>query len=102
MRSDSKNIKYYIEGNLLSESIDTFSKHPKSPLRFPGGKARAVKHILSLMPSEIPRLISPFFGGGSVEITASHFGYPVIGFDNFGPLVDFWQELFWNNQLLPL
>jgi DNA adenine methylase len=100
MQSKRKNIKYFIEEDLLSKSIEHFPEYPKSPLRFPGGKARAVKQILSLMPSEIPRLVTPFFGGGSIEIAAAHFGYPVIGFDNFQPLVDFWQELIENQRSL--
>lgn len=64
----------------------------RSPLRYPGGKSRALKSILPLIP-DVP-IISPFFGGGSVELAiASQRKQPVKGFDVYGPLVAFWQEL---------
>ncbi|MBE9010788.1 DNA adenine methylase [Pseudanabaenaceae cyanobacterium LEGE 13415] len=42
--------------------------HPivKSPLRYPGGKSRAVDRILAQMPSTIAEFREPFLGGGSV------------------------------------
>jgi DNA adenine methylase len=73
---------------------------PKSPLRYPGGKARAVKQILKIIPAAEEILVSPFFGGGSVEIAASHLGKTVIGYDIFTPLVDFWIELLQNPDVL--
>jgi len=96
MKINSENISYKISNNLLEEVSKKYDSYPKSPLRFPGGKTRAVKQILSLIPSNINRLISPFFGGGSIEIAIAHFGIDVFGFDNFKPLVDFWQELLSN------
>lgn len=69
------------------------AKYPKSPLRYPGGKARAVEIILRLMPGNIKELISPFLGGGSVEIAAASLGVQVRGYDIFEPLVHFWQAL---------
>lgn len=75
---------------LLSQKSIVF---PKSPLRYPGGKARATQHILKLIPSNIDRLVSPFFGGGSVEIAVASLGIKVIGFDLFEPLVQFWKAL---------
>lgn len=68
-------------------------KFPKSPLRYPGGKARAVEILLSLIPAGTTELVSPFFGGGSVEIAAASLGVRVQGYDVFAPLVDFWQAL---------
>lgn len=68
-------------------------KFPKSPLRYPGGKARAVEIILSLIPSTTKKIMSPFMGGGSIEIAAASLGVKVYGFDIFDPLVDFWKEL---------
>ena len=67
--------------------------YPKSPLRYPGGKARAVSQILALIPKETQILISPFFGGGSIEIAAAFRGIKVFGFDIFDPLVNFWKFL---------
>jgi len=41
-------------------------------------------------------LVSPFLGGGSLEIAVAHLGVRVLGFDIFDPLVVFWQELLTN------
>lgn len=65
----------------------------KSPLRYPGGKSRAVKHILPFLPKEPGILVSPFIGGGSVELAAAALGWQVHGYDAFEPLVAFWQAL---------
>ncbi len=41
-------------------------KTVKSPLRYPGGKSRAIKQILPLIPTKITEFREPFVGGGSV------------------------------------
>ena len=41
-------------------------KSPKSPLRYPGGKSRALKQILPHVPLNISEFREPFVGGGSV------------------------------------
>jgi len=66
----------------------------KTPLRYPGGKSRAVKHILPLVPSDVTELCSPFLGGGSVELAFNQErGGTVYGYDLFEPLVWFWEAL---------
>jgi DNA adenine methylase len=65
----------------------------KSPLRYPGGKSRAVKIISKYIPKGTKELCSPFFGGGSFEIFCAQNGIRVYGYDSFRPLVDFWQIL---------
>lgn len=65
----------------------------KSPLRYPGGKSRAVKIIFDYLPFNTTELCSPFFGGGSFEIYCASKGIRIYGYDNFQPLVDFWQWL---------
>ncbi|WP_100182953.1 DNA adenine methylase [Candidatus Nitrosotenuis aquarius] len=72
----------------------------KSPLRYPGGKSRAVKIISKYIPKDTTHLCSPFFGGGSLEIYCAQNGIRVYGYDIFGPLVDFWQVLLRNPQKL--
>jgi len=39
----------------------------KSPLRYPGGKSRAVKKISSLVP-DFKEYREPFVGGGSIFV----------------------------------
>ncbi len=63
----------------------------KSPLRYPGGKSRAVRQILDLMPTGLNELCSPFIGGGSIELACAAIGMRVHGYDAFEPLVQFWQ-----------
>jgi DNA adenine methylase len=72
-----------------------------SPIRYPGGKSLAVGHIVELLPTNITRVISPFFGGGSVEIAISKFlGLEVIGYDIFEILMNYWKIQIENPKLL--
>lgn len=64
----------------------------RSPLRYPGGKSRAVATIREHIPDHIEAICSPFFGGGSVELSCTADGIAVYGSDAFQPVVDFWQE----------
>ncbi|MBD5166258.1 MAG: DNA adenine methylase [Helicobacter sp.] len=40
----------------------------KSPLRYPGGKSRAIKFLKDYFPKDFKEYREPFFGGGSVGI----------------------------------
>jgi len=64
----------------------------KSLLRYPGGKTRALKHIIPYFPKNLTEIVSPFFGGGSIEIHYASQGVRVYGYDNFEPLVNFWHH----------
>lgn len=77
---------------LTSTGKQEYKRYIKSPIRYAGGKSRAVGLIISHFPNDIKRLISVFMGGGSVEIaTARELGIEVIAFDIFDILVNFWQ-----------
>jgi len=65
----------------------------KSLLRYPGGKTRALKHIVPYFPENMTEMISPFFGGGSIEIHYASQGVRVYGYDLFGQLVTFWNAV---------
>ncbi len=73
--------------------------YPKSPLRYPGGKNRAIKAIYSCIPENETKLCSPFLGGASIELACTP-TMGVHGYDVFSPLVDFWQELNENPDVL--
>ncbi|MDR1924105.1 MAG: DNA adenine methylase [Planctomycetaceae bacterium] len=65
----------------------------KSPLRYPGGKSRAVDLIASLLP-EFDEFREPFLGGGSVFMYAKQ-KFPKKIFwinDLYLELFKFWQE----------
>jgi len=69
------------------------TKIVRSPLRYPGGKSRAVKTLFEYIPPGTKSICSPFFGGGSLEIFCAQKGIKIHGYDNFRPLVDFWKWL---------
>jgi DNA adenine methylase len=67
-------------------------KHAKTLLRYPGGKTRAVKHIVPLLRATGENtLVSPFFGGGAIELALVREGWWVHGYDAWKPVVNFWQ-----------
>lgn len=74
-------------------------KFPRSPLRYPGGKNRAVKAIYVHIPADEKKLCSPFLGGGSIELACTT-KMEVYGADIFEPLVAFWRVLLRDPELL--
>lgn len=62
----------------------------KSPIGYPGGKSKIAKLIVSQFPRQAVRLVSPFIGGGHVEILAAR-TMRVDAADLFEPLVNFWR-----------
>ena len=65
----------------------------KPPIFYFGGKSRAVPHLLPFIPAGVTEIVSPFIGGGSLELALTARGVRVHGYDAFPPLVAFWQEL---------
>lgn len=87
--------------SLKSNGKLEYKRYLKSPLRYGGGKSLAVALIISHFPNNIKRLISPFIGGGSVEIaTAYELGVEVFAYDIFDILVNFWQVALENPNVL--
>ena len=60
-------------------------------LRYAGGKTRAVKHLLPLIPAT--EVVSPFLGGGSLELALAKNNTRVSASDVLAPLVDFWNTM---------
>ena len=79
---------------LLSTTGKTkYKRYTVSPLRYAGGKSLAVGLIAELLPNNVKKVMSPFFGGGSVEIAlAKDLGLEVQGYDIFDILVNYWQH----------
>lgn len=66
----------------------------RSPLRYPGGKSRAVQKICALIPP-FKEFREPFVGGGSVSIYLKQ-NFPARKFwinDKYAELIAFWQGL---------
>jgi len=73
------------------------SKALKTPLRYPGGKSRAITKIAEYFPdlSTYSEFHEPFVGGGSVALYVTKM-YPHINVwvnDLYRPLAIFWQQL---------
>ena len=75
----------------ITASNGNYKRFLGTPLRYGGGKSLAVGLILENFPNDVKRIISPFIGGGSVEIAAAKIGLEVKAFDIFDILVNFWQ-----------
>lgn len=82
---------------LTSEPVTTVTiEKNKSPLRYPGGKTRAITILERYVNTYYPDrrdVLSPFFGGGSFELHMRANGCRVRGNDLFHPLYTFWSVL---------
>ena len=65
----------------------------RSPLPYAGGKTRAVKHLMPLIPKDVRRVVSAFCGACSLEIALAMSGIVVLAFDTLPKLVNFWNVL---------
>ena len=72
-------------------------KSLKTPLRYPGGKSRALSKLFQYIPdlSSYTEYREPFLGGGSValEITKRYPRIDIWVNDLYEPLYNFWREL---------
>jgi len=72
----------------------------KTLLRYPGGKAKAIKILEQYIPEDTTKIVSPFFGGGSLEFHLASKGVEVEGYDIFKPVVNFWKAVKSDKQKL--
>ncbi|MCL2063819.1 MAG: DNA adenine methylase [Candidatus Cloacimonetes bacterium] len=91
--SDTSYLKQNFLSYLKSKNGNyRYKRYLGSPLRYAGGKSLAVGEIVQYIPTDIKKVISPFIGGGSVEIAiAKELKIDVIGYDIFELLVKYWQ-----------
>ena len=77
-------------------------KSLKTPLRYPGGKSKAIKTLSQWYPKIISEYREPFIGGGSIaiDITKSNPDIPVWINDLYVPLYNFWLQLRDNGEAL--
>lgn len=90
------NENYLSKEDFLSKLKSANGKYKRfngSPLRYGGGKSLAVGPIIELLPNDVTKVVSPFIGGGSVEIAiAQKLGINVVAYDIFDLLVNYWQQ----------
>ena len=67
----------------------------KTPLRYPGGKSKAIKTLSQWYPQIISEYREPFIGGGSIaiDVTKANPDIPVWINDLYVPLYNFWVQL---------
>lgn len=83
------------------KSMNKYKRVPCSPIRYAGGKTLAVGHVIELLPDNLKRVISPFFGGGSIEIAISKYlDLEVRGFEIFDILCNYWKYQIGQPKLL--
>ncbi|OGL77901.1 restriction endonuclease [Candidatus Uhrbacteria bacterium RIFCSPHIGHO2_12_FULL_54_23] len=69
-----------------------YKRYMGAPIRYAGGKSLAVGLIIERIPSDVKRVVAPFLGGGSVEVAiANELNIPVIGYDIFDILINYWD-----------
>ena len=72
-------------------------KSLKTPLRYPGGKSRALSKLFQYIPDlkDYKEYREPFLGGGSValEVTKRYPRLDITVNDLYEPLYNFWREL---------
>ena len=78
--------------SLKSNGKYRYRRYDNLPLRYAGGKSLAVGYVIEQIPYHVERIVSPFIGGGSVEIAcANELGIEVQGYDLFDILTNYWQ-----------
>ena len=78
--------------NSIKGKKNKYKPYSKSPIRYAGGKSKAVGYIVEQMPDNVDRMMSPFIGGGNVEIAcANELDIQVMAYDIFDILVNYWQ-----------
>lgn len=95
MESNLKEKKEAFLKKVISKNPKSMNKYKRvveSPIRYAGGKSLAVGHVIELLPNDVKRVISPFFGGGSIEIAMSKFlDLEVRGYEIFDILCNYWK-----------
>ena len=78
--------------SLRSQGKYKYARYRGLPLRYAGGKSLGVGHIIEHIPDGLEKLVSPFIGGGAVEIACTkELGIQVCAYDIFDILVNYWQ-----------
>lgn len=64
----------------------------QSPLRYPGGKSWLVRDFLRYMRMDTQEVLSPFLGGGAIELNLALMGKKIYAYDICPNLINFWQH----------
>ncbi len=88
----NQSIKTSFVDALKSKGKYRYGRYQNLPIRYAGGKSLAVGFVVEQIPTSIQQLVSPFIGGGSVEIAcANTLNMKVQGYDLFDILCNYWK-----------
>jgi len=65
----------------------------KPLITYPNDKKNLCKAMSGILPKNRCTIMSPFFGGGTVETSLAKEGHSVIGYTHYRRLYDFWSSL---------
>lgn len=90
--------------------LDATTPSTYSPISYIGGKEKLWPVARRLLPKDIKELVSPFLGGGALELEVAATGIQVYAGDLLWPLVNFWKHFLKDaksmarsvNQVFPL
>jgi DNA adenine methylase len=79
-------------------------KKYESPLRYPGGKSRHIKHLAPLLPAGIKEFREPFCGGASMffHVRSNNLSETYWINDKFGPVANYWIQVACRPSLEPI
>ena len=102
LEKEEEYLKNYLKKIESKSGNNKYKRVTISPLRYAGGKSKALGILLENLPKlKNKKIVSPFFGGGSFEfVLAKELGFQVIGYDIFSLLTNFWNQLLTNNENL--
>lgn len=70
----------------------TYKRYMGAPIRYAGGKSLAVGLVVERIPDDVKKIVSPFLGGGSIEVAiAKELYIPITGYDIFDVLINYWR-----------
>ena len=72
----------------------------KSPLRYPNDRRKSASIVAQIIPDNVNKIASPFFGGGGLEMSLINKGYEIDGHVDFKNLYEFWLCLLKNPHQL--
>lgn len=73
------------------ELLETLSSKPTT--WYPGSKGSATKKIVSMIPRKTKEIVSPFIGGGSIELVLASQGVKVYAYDKQQDLANCWKYI---------
>lgn len=69
-----------------------YKRYLGSPIRYAGGKSLAVGYVVENIPDYVDKIVSPFIGGGSIEVAcAKELNLEVEAYDIFDILINYWN-----------